>query len=93
MFKEVYGFTTAGHGDTVQALEDNKAVILENAAGEIVDIFGVAGIDGTGADWNYEGKIAKRKIAIKSGNTSWDASEWEIITASDVKTEATPGTR
>ncbi len=90
-FKNVFGYASEGHGDIIPHLVNNRAVILKNSKGDIVDIFGETGTDGTGKAWDYQGKAARRKYGVVLGKSVWDPAEWEIIAYSDVTKETNPG--
>lgn len=51
---------------------------LYNAAGTLIDQFGVPGEDGTNTSHEFEDGRAERKAGITTGNSTWDASEWNI---------------
>ncbi len=94
-FQSIYGFApdevsgfVSGNGDDVYALWDGT---------QIVDIYGVIGIDGTGEVWEYEDGQAIRNANVDVASAVFDASEWQIFSdasGSQTKdtTDMTPGT-
>ena len=51
---------------------------LVNPSGELVDIFGVIGVDGSGTAHEFEDGRALRKPSVNKGNSVFDPSEWVI---------------
>lgn len=68
----------SGNGDDAYGLVDPMGVV--------VDVFGVPGVDGTGAEWEYRDSVATRVGGVASG--TWDAASWIILAGSAT---ATPG--
>jgi hypothetical protein len=59
--------------------------------GNLLDAYGVLGVDGTGEAWEYEDSRAFRNNPkLTSPNDTWTASEWTIIPSSE-NIDATPG--
>ena len=56
--------------------DDNIALI--DGSGMIVDMFGVAGEDGTGTGHEFEDGRAERAAGVTAGNAIWDEAEWNI---------------
>jgi len=56
--------------------DDNLALIDD--FGSIVDMFGVAGEDGTGTGHEFEDGRAERAETVTQGNPIWDETEWYI---------------
>jgi len=56
--------------------DDNIALL--DASETIVDMFGVAGEDGSGTAHEFEDGRAERIATIVYGNPTWDAAEWNI---------------
>jgi hypothetical protein len=79
-FETMYGVAadqdvgTGGVGDSNG--DDNIALL--DASSTIVDMFGVAGEDGTGTGHEFEDGRAERVSTVTSGNATWTASEWDI---------------
>ena len=55
--------------------DDNIAILLDGA---IVDMFGVAGEDGSGTGHEFEDGRAERADGVTASNPVWDESEWNI---------------
>ena len=55
--------------------DDNMAILLD---GVIVDMFGVAGEDGSGTGHEFEDGRAERAAGITAASDTWDAAEWDI---------------
>ncbi len=55
--------------------DDNMAILLD---GVIIDMFGVAGEDGTGTGHEFEDGRAERADSNTSASATWDASGWNI---------------
>ncbi|MEI6865052.1 DUF5689 domain-containing protein [Flavicella sp.] len=62
----------SGNGDDVYELVDRQ--------GEIHDVFGVVGEDGSGTSWEYLDGKAIRKFEVVEPNSKFKISEWEIFT-------------
>jgi hypothetical protein len=79
-FETMYGVAadqdvgTGGVGDSNG--DDNIALL--DASSTIVDMFGVAGEDGSGTGHEFEDGRAERVSTVTSGNATWTASEWDI---------------
>lgn len=56
--------------------DDNMELV--NAGGEIVDIFGRVGEDGSGTDHEFEDGRAVRLASVTRGSAVFDPGEWEI---------------
>lgn len=65
----------SGNGDDGYFLYING----DHSSGTLIDAYGVIGEDGTGEIWEYEDDKAIRKNTIINPNTTWTASEWNII--------------
>lgn len=70
-------------------LDGNDTIVLRNASGVILDIYGAIGIDGTGHAWAYADSLAARSPGVSEPSTTWRASEWSI--APLASSDATPG--
>lgn len=79
-FLAVYGFdpdlgvSKGGPADS----NGDDTIVLVNPNGEVVDIFGLIGEDGSGTNHEFEDGRALRKISIQKGNPIFNASEWTI---------------
>lgn len=56
----------------------------DHATGTLIDAYGVVNEDGSGKPWEYENSKAVRKNTITTPNTTWTASEWNIIPNCDI---------
>lgn len=81
-FFNVYGFApdflggsaTFGNGDDRYAIADNG---VDAAAGTLLDIYGVDGVDGSGQAWEYTDSYAYRVLGLTTGNGgTFDAGNW-----------------
>jgi len=57
--------------------------------GNLFDVYGVLGTDGSGEPWEYEDSRAVRNDLSVTPKTTWTASEWDISPANAA--DATPG--
>ena len=79
-FQATYGFAAnqvIGNGGAADSNGDDQIAII-NASGDIVDIFGVPGEDGTGTAHEFEDGRAERVATVTSGSATWVATEWNI---------------
>ena len=79
-FSSTYGFEAdqdIGTGGAADSNGDDN-IALVDASGNIIDMFGVAGEDGTGTAHEFEDGRAERIATVTSGNPTWDAAEWNI---------------
>ena len=79
-FLTTYGFSAdqdIGNGGPADSNGDDNIALLD-ASGTIVDMFGVAGEDGSGTGHEFEDGRAERIGTVTSGVSTWDASEWNI---------------
>jgi hypothetical protein len=90
-FEDVYGFAPdlfIGpfiNGDDVIALFDGPAT-GDGSDANIVDIYGVIGVDGTGTNWEYTDGYSFRKSTVLSPNTTFTESEWTFGGANSLET-------
>lgn len=63
-----------GDGNDVYALYHGG----DHLTGDLVDIYGVGDVNGTGEVWEYTNGHAVRNFDILEPNTSWSAGEWTI---------------
>ena len=79
-FESVYGFAAdqaIGNGGAADSNGDDQ-IAITNDSGDIIDIFGVPGEDGTGTAHEFEDGRAERVASVTQGNAVWDAAEWNI---------------
>ncbi len=79
-FLTTYGFAAdqdIGTNGPADSNGDDNIALLD-ASGTIVDMFGVAGEDGSGTGHEFEDGRAERIGTVTSGVSTWDASEWNI---------------
>ena len=60
------------------SLDGNDAIVLRNASGAILDVYGGIGVDGTGKPWNYASRVAARVPGVTEPITVWSADEWTL---------------
>lgn len=80
VFEQVYGFApdlAVSANSPADSNGDDNLVLL-NRNGEIADIFGVIGEDGSGTDHEFEDGRALRKTPVMRGNTVYLFDEWII---------------
>ncbi len=79
-FETTYGFAAnqdIGTGGAADSNGDDNIAILD-ATGTIVDMFGVAGEDGTGTSHEFEDGRAERIGTVTAANPVWNVAEWNI---------------
>ena len=79
-FELVYGFApdiTAGTNSPADSNGDDNLVLVD-PFGNVIDIFGVIGEDGTGTNHEFEDGRAVRNLDITTGNATYTFSEWII---------------
>jgi len=79
-FSETYGLTCdqdVGTGGAADSNGDDNIAIL-NPEGNIHDIFGVPGEDGTGTGHEFEDGRAERAEGVMAANATWDETEWNV---------------
>lgn len=78
VFEEVYGFQPAGEGGLNSAADSNgdDNILLRDPFGEVIDIFGRIGEDGSGTDHEFEDGRALRLEDISKGNPVYDPAQW-----------------
>ncbi|WP_405400499.1 DUF5689 domain-containing protein [Maribacter sp. Asnod2-G09] len=79
-FKNVYGFDADIAVGTNSPADSNgdDTIVLVDPFGNIIDIFGVIGEDGSNTNHEFEDGAAVRKLGVVSGNPVFTASEWTI---------------
>jgi len=67
-------------GSSSSAANSNgdDTMLLINPAGQVIDIFGVIGEDGTGTNHEFEDGRALRNSSVNKGNPIFDFSEWAV---------------
>jgi len=79
-FLNVYGFEPdlgVKKGGPADSNGDDNIVLI-NPYGNVVDIFGLIGEDGSGTNHEFEDGRAVRNMSILKGNPVFDATEWLI---------------
>jgi hypothetical protein len=79
-FKEFFGFDAdlaIGTGGPADSNGDDNIAILDDF-NNIIDMFGVAGEDGSGTTHEFEDGSAQRKVTAYKASTTWIADDWEI---------------
>ena len=79
-FSATYGETCdqdIGTGGFADSNGDDNMALLD-ASGSIVDMFGVAGEDGSGTGHEFEDGRAERAADVTAANATWTESEWNI---------------
>ena len=66
-----------GTGGPADSNGDDNVALLD-ASGTIVDMFGVAGEDGSGTGHEFEDGRAERAADVVAGNATWTETEWNI---------------
>ena len=69
-----------GNGDDVYELYNGS---------DVVDVYGVVGVDGTGEPWEYENDRVVRNVNVVTGSPDFMISEWTILEDA-VTNDATP---
>ena len=80
VFSEMYQRVPDAVGSSSSAANSNgdDTMLLVNPAGEVIDIFGVIGEDGTGTNHEFEDGRALRKSSVNNGSPTFDFSEWVV---------------
>ena len=79
-FLKVYGFEPdlgVSKGGPADSNGDDTIVLL-NPTGEVVDIFGRIGEDGSGTNHEFEDGRALRNTSVQVGNSVFSPSEWTV---------------
>lgn len=79
-FEAVYGFLPDVEVGTNTAADSNgdDTIELVDPFGNVIDIFGVVGEDGSGTSHEFEDGRALRKPEVTQGNSEYDPNEWII---------------
>jgi len=80
VFEGVYGFAPDLEGGTNGPADSNgdDNLVLVDPFGEVVDVFGIVGEDGSGTNHEFEDGRAVRKASVTTGNPQFDFNEWDI---------------
>ena len=79
-FNEVYGFAPTaviGTGGVADSNGDDN-IAIRDSSGNIYDLYGVPGVDGTGKAHEFEDGRAERKGSVTGPESTWDSSQWNI---------------
>jgi hypothetical protein len=79
-FEAVFGFApdlVAGSNSPADSNGDDNLELVDSE-GNVVDVFGVIGEDGTGTNHEFEDGRALRIPSISHGNITYTFSEWQI---------------
>ncbi len=92
LFFDVYGFDADElglgafiNGDDAIALFDGPAT-GDGSDANIVDVYGVIGVDGSGEVWEYTDGYSFRNFNVVSGNSTFTSGEWFIGGANSLET-------
>jgi hypothetical protein len=80
VFEETYGFPPHIEGGPNSPADSNgdDNLVLVDPFGEVIDIFGSVGEDGSGTAHEFEDGRAFRKAHITQGNPVFDPLEWDV---------------
>lgn len=91
-FNDAYGFTAnidsgivSGNGDDTYTLYFGG----DDETGQLLDVYGEIGTDGTGQPWEYEDSRAVRNDITDAPSTTWLEAQWTITPANVA--DMTPG--
>ncbi len=80
-FKATYGFVpdvSVGTNSPADSNGDDNIELID-AFGNVMDVFGVIGEDGSNTNHEFEDGKAIRKIVVKQGSNKFDPNEWTIF--------------
>lgn len=79
-FLDTYGFNPDASSSVINGNGDDVYGITDDATGaNVIDIYGVLGVDGTGQPWEYTDRVAQRNQNASSSNGGlFDVSDWTI---------------
>ncbi len=83
VFTSVYGFAADGLDALMNANGDDNFE-LRDASNNLIDAYGVVGIDQTGTCAEFEDGRALRIASISEGNPTFDEAEWTIWADSNI---------
>ncbi|CAM1345902.1 DUF5689 domain-containing protein [Tenacibaculum crassostreae] len=78
-FQATYGFAADLDGGGIVNTNGDDNFELVDPSGNVVDVFGVPGEDGSNTNHEFEDGRAYRKSSITQGNPTYTFSEWEIL--------------
>ena len=80
-FEQVYGFPPDLQGGISSAADCNgdDNIVLTGPSGEVVDMFGRPGEDGTGTDHDFQDGRAHRLPGIQLGSRVFSPEQWEVF--------------
>ncbi len=79
-FEQIYGFAPdleAGLNSPADSNGDDNLVLVD-PFGNVIDVFGVVGEDGSGTNHEFEDGRAVRNALIQRGNAVYSFSEWTL---------------
>lgn len=79
-FNDVYGFAPTaviGGGGVADSNGDDN-IAIRDSSGNIYDLYGVPGVDGSGKPHEFEDGRAERKGSVTGPESTWDSSQWNI---------------
>lgn len=79
-FEQIYGLAPdleAGLNSPADSNGDDNLVLVD-PFGNIIDVFGVVGEDGSGTNHEFEDGRAIRNAFVQSGNSEYTVSEWTL---------------
>ncbi|PIE17245.1 MAG: hypothetical protein CSA66_06335 [Proteobacteria bacterium] len=76
VFKTVYDSIPDLEAQVAENNGDDTVVLFDRATGQLVDIYGVIGVDGTGTVWEYTDSWAYRNPDVLAPSSTFDALEW-----------------
>ena len=79
-FIDVYGFAPTaviGTGGVADSNGDDN-IAIRDSSGNIYDLYGVPGVDGSGKPHEFEDGRAERKGSVTGPESTWDSSQWNI---------------
>jgi hypothetical protein len=84
-FEEVYGFppSIVSSSASVDSNGDDQIAVFDSE-GNVIDIFGVPGEDGSGTCHEFEDGRVERKATVTSSNSTWNEAEWNVWADSTV---------
>ncbi|MFM1932153.1 MAG: hypothetical protein RL226_1456, partial [Bacteroidota bacterium] len=74
-FTTFFGLTATYTSTALNVNGDDVIELFLN--GNVIDVYGVVGVDGTGTAWDYEDSWAYR-VSGTSASTSWNAASWTV---------------
>ncbi len=79
-FEQIYGFAPdleAGLNSPADSNGDDNLVLVD-PFGNVIDVFGVVGEDGSGTNHEFEDGRAVRNAFVQRGNHAYSFSEWTV---------------